>query len=130
MNSDQRSARVRLHKFKRPGGAFWFDLDLLLQDADGTWLRGSVGSPWGAPHDRGKLSVPVVVLLAVSRPWVAWWVGDPADRRLDIDVCLPPEKTESGWRYTDLEGEGGGCFVRRRDDSGAGIHAVRGRGCR
>jgi hypothetical protein len=47
--------------------------------------------------------VPVVVLLAPGRPWVAWWVGDPADRRLEIDVCLPPHATEDGWRYVDLE---------------------------
>ncbi|GIG87928.1 hypothetical protein Pen02_28640 [Plantactinospora endophytica] len=45
----------------------------------------------------------VVVLLAPGRPWVAWWVDDPADRRLEIDVCLPPEATEAGWRYVDLE---------------------------
>ncbi|MEH0985094.1 DUF402 domain-containing protein [Micromonospora sp. CPCC 205556] len=38
-----------------------------------------------------------------GRPWVAWWVDDPADRRLEIDVCLPPESTEAGWRYVDLE---------------------------
>ncbi|MFC8616384.1 DUF402 domain-containing protein [Micromonospora purpureochromogenes] len=44
-----------------------------------------------------------MVLLAAGRPWVAWWVGDPADRRLEIDVCLPPEGTEAGWRYIDLE---------------------------
>ncbi|WP_170285308.1 DUF402 domain-containing protein [Micromonospora palomenae] len=44
-----------------------------------------------------------MVLLAAGRPWVAWWVGDPADRRLEIDVCLPPEGTEACWRYIDLE---------------------------
>jgi predicted RNA-binding protein associated with RNAse of E/G family len=44
-----------------------------------------------------------VLLLAADRPWVAWWVGDPADQRLEIDVCLPPEVTEEGWRYVDLE---------------------------
>jgi predicted RNA-binding protein associated with RNAse of E/G family len=43
------------------------------------------------------------VLLAPGRPWAAWWVGDPADRRLEIDVCRPPEITEAGWRYIDLE---------------------------
>lgn len=94
---------MRLTKIKRPGGAFWFDLEQVLQDRDGTWLRGPAGSPWGAPHDSGTLAVPVVVLLTVGRPWVAWWVGDPADRRLEIDVCLPPERTEAGWRYVDLE---------------------------
>jgi predicted RNA-binding protein associated with RNAse of E/G family len=44
-----------------------------------------------------------VVLLATDRPWAAWWVGDPVDQRLEIDVCLPPELTEAGWQYVDLE---------------------------
>lgn len=94
---------VRLCKIKRPGGVFWFDLEQVRHDDDGTWLRGAPGSPWGAPHDSGTLPIPVVVLLRVGRPWVAWWVDDPADRRLEIDVCLPPERTQAGWRYIDLE---------------------------
>ncbi|MGC4790733.1 DUF402 domain-containing protein [Micromonospora sp. DT178] len=44
-----------------------------------------------------------MVLLAAGRPWVAWRVGDPADRRLEIDVCLPSEGSEAGWQYVDLE---------------------------
>jgi hypothetical protein len=103
VGSVQNRGSVRLCKIKRPGGVFWFDLRHVLGDSDGTWLRGSVGSSWGAPHDSGTLAVPVVVLLAPGRPWVAWWVGDPADRRLEIDVCLPPQGTEAGWRYIDLE---------------------------
>ncbi|WP_030435922.1 DUF402 domain-containing protein [Actinoplanes subtropicus] len=51
----------------------------------------------------GALLVPVLVWLAMGRPWAAWWVNDPADRRLEIDVCLPPERVEDGWRYVDLE---------------------------
>jgi hypothetical protein len=94
---------VRLEKIKRPGGVFWYDLQQLDQDQDGTWLRGPAGSQWGAPHDCGTLSLPVVVLLAEDRPWVAWCVGDPADQRLEIDVCLPPTPTDAGWRYVDLE---------------------------
>lgn len=103
MGSVQDSAKVRLCKVKRPGGVFWFDLEHVRQDRDGVWLRGPVGSPWGAPHGRGILPVPVVVLLAPGRPWVAWWVGDPVGRRLEIDVCVPPEVTEVGWQYVDLE---------------------------
>jgi hypothetical protein len=94
---------VRLDKIKRPGGVFWYDLQQVGQDSDGMWLRGRVGSPWGAPHTCGTLSVPVVVLLAVDRPWAAWWVDDPADQRLELDICLPPEATDAGWRYVDLE---------------------------
>jgi len=94
---------VRLSKVKRPGGVFWYDLTFIGQDEHGMWLSGPNGSPWGAPHDAGSLSVHVVVLLAPSRPWVAWWVDDEADRRLEIDVCLPPERTVDGWQYVDLE---------------------------
>lgn len=103
MSSVPNSGSVRLSKLKRPGGVFWFDLWLAGEDCDGTWLWGPTGSSWGAPHDSGALSVPVVVFLAPDRPWVAWWVGDPADRRLEIDVCLPPQPFEGGWRYIDLE---------------------------
>ncbi|GGN94613.1 hypothetical protein GCM10010112_84150 [Actinoplanes lobatus] len=94
---------VRLSKIKRPGGVYWFDLRHVAEDEDGTWLFGPVGSAWEAPHDRGALPVPVMVLLRSDRPWAAWWVDDPADRRLEIDVCLPPEATSTGWRYVDLE---------------------------
>lgn len=37
---------------------------------------------------------------------VRGWCGgvdDPADRRIELDVCLPPERTAEGWRYVDLE---------------------------
>jgi hypothetical protein len=94
---------VRLHKVKRPGGVYWFGFEQVAHDADGTWLRAPIGSPWHAPHEDGTSTVPVVVLLATGRPWAAWWVGDPAGRRLEIDVCLPPSTTEDGWRYVDLE---------------------------
>ncbi|MDQ1631548.1 MAG: hypothetical protein QOC80_1520 [Frankiaceae bacterium] len=103
MSVGKKAEGVRLCKIKRPGGVFWFDLQQVAQDPDGTWLRGPAGSPWGAPHDCGTLAVPVLVLLAADRPWVAWWVGDPADQRLEIDVCLSPEVTEAGWQYVDLE---------------------------
>jgi hypothetical protein len=85
------SRHVRLHKVKRPGGLFWFDLEQLPADRYGSWLRGRPGAPWGAPHDSGVLPVHVVLLIAPGRPWVAWWVDDPADRRLHIDLCQPPE---------------------------------------
>ncbi|MFC0004004.1 DUF402 domain-containing protein [Micromonospora siamensis] len=95
--------RVRLFKVKRPGGVYWFDLEPFAEDADGTWLRGAAGSPWGGPDHHGVLSLSAVVLVAVGRPWAAWWVADPGDRRLEIDVCLPAERAGAGWRYVDLE---------------------------
>jgi hypothetical protein len=98
-----RNAMVRVHKVKRPGGVFWFDLQQVTEDGDGSWLHGPIGSRWGAPHDCGTLSVPVLVLLATDRPWVAWWVDDPTDQRLEIDVCRPPEIGDAAWRYVDLE---------------------------
>jgi hypothetical protein len=97
------SPTVRLHKVKRPAGVFWFDLRPVDRDHHGTWLAAPVGSPWGAPHASGTSVMPVVVLLAPGRPWATWWVGDPAGRRLEFDVCLPPEPVDAGWRYVDLE---------------------------
>ncbi|MGH3448311.1 MAG: DUF402 domain-containing protein [Nocardioidaceae bacterium] len=66
-------------------------------------MHGPVGARWEAPGDTGVLRFPIVVLLAPERPWVAWWVNDPDDRRLEIDVCLPPWSIEQGWSYVDLE---------------------------
>jgi hypothetical protein len=40
---------------------------------------------------------------APHQSWVLWWVADPADRRIEIDVYSPPERTSDGWRYVDLE---------------------------
>jgi hypothetical protein len=94
---------MSLSKVKRPGGVHWYGFQPIAQDGDGTWLWGPVGSPWQAPHDDGTSAVPVLVWLATGRPWAAWWVDEPADRRLEIDVCLPPEPTADGWRYVDLE---------------------------
>ena len=99
----ERRAGARLVKVKRPGGPFWYDLEVSTEDAHGSWLYGPVGSRWGAPHDEGHLSVPALVLLHPDRAWVVWWVADPSDRRIEIDVCLPPERTGEGWRYVDLE---------------------------
>jgi hypothetical protein len=103
MSAGEQNGTIRLHKIKRPGGLYWFDLQPLAEDRDGTWLSGPIGTPWHAPRDSGTLAVPVVVLLATGRPWVTWWVGDPADRRLEIDVSRAPEITETGWQYVDLE---------------------------
>lgn len=94
---------VLLEKVKRPGGVFWYELEPVRRDDHGTWLHGRPGAAWGAPHGAGRLPVPVVVLLRTGQPWVAWWVGDPQDRRLEIDVCLSPKPTTRGWRYVDLE---------------------------
>lgn len=93
----------RLDKIKRPRGLYWFELEEVAEDSHGTWLRAAPGSSWGAPHDVGHLPVTAVVLLSPDRPWVPWWVDDPTDRRLEIDVCLPPSRTAQGWRYMDLE---------------------------
>jgi hypothetical protein len=95
--------RQSLWKVKRPGGIYRFDFQQVAEDEDGTWLCGPIGSAWEAPHDSGALPVAVLVWLAPGRPWAAWWVDDPGDRRLEIDVCLPPERVEGGWRYVDLE---------------------------
>jgi Protein of unknown function (DUF402) len=95
--------RERLDKVKRPAGIFWYELVAVAEDEHGAWLHGPVGTRWGAPHAVGTLPVAVLVLLRPQRPWAVWWVADPADRRIELDVCLPPERTGRGWRYVDLE---------------------------
>jgi hypothetical protein len=94
---------VRLDKVKRPGGTSSYELAVVGDDEHGTWLLGRIGAPWTGPRDRGVLPFDVLVLLAAERPWVTWWVDDPSDRRVEIDVCLPPEPTDHGWSYVDLE---------------------------
>ncbi len=44
-----------------------------------------------------------VVLLQPGPPSVTWWVDDPDDRRVEIDICLPPMATTTGWSFVDLE---------------------------
>jgi hypothetical protein len=94
---------VRLDKIKRPGGVFEFDMQVALNDAEGTWLFYPVGCTWRAPHDSGTMPFNAIVLVAPGQPFVTWWVDDPSDRRIEIDVCLPPIESASGWSFIDLE---------------------------
>lgn len=87
---DRGCQQVRLVKIKRPGGAYCYCLRRWSDDEHGTWLFGPAGSRWSAPHDDGVLPVDVLVLIAQDRPFVAWWVADPDDMRIELDVCLPP----------------------------------------
>jgi hypothetical protein len=94
---------VRLHKIKRPAGVHRFDVLLIGTDEFGTWLFAPRGAGWQAPHASGRLGFDVLVLLASGRPYVAWWCADPDGRRLEIDICLPPEPAADGWTFVDLE---------------------------
>jgi hypothetical protein len=94
---------VRLAKIKRPGGAYVFSVEALVDDKWGAWLAAPRGTAWSAPHDAGTLPFDVMILIGDGEHWVAWWVDDPADRRIEIDVCLPAERTPMGWSYVDLE---------------------------
>lgn len=94
---------MKLVKIKRPGGTYGYVVRQCADDEFGTWLFGARGSPWSAPHDKGVLPVDVVVLVADARPFVAWWVDDLDDPRIEVDVCLPPTRSETGWTYVDLE---------------------------
>lgn len=94
---------VTLDKVKRPGGTYSFELRHVATDAHGTWLSFLEGSAWRAPHDAGVITFDALVLLAEDRPFVTWWADDPDDRRVEIDVCLPPTRTASGWSFVDLE---------------------------
>jgi hypothetical protein len=102
-----------LHKIKRPGGVHRYDTLLSGTDEFGTWLFAPQGAAWQAPHDSGRLPFDVLVLLAPARPYVAWWCNDPHGRRLEIDVCLPPEPVTDGWSFVDLELD-----VIRHEDTG------------
>lgn len=119
---------VKLHKIKRPAGDFCFEVELVEDDTLGSWLYGQCGSAWTAPHDSGTLPFDVLVLLSPERHWVAWWVDDPGDPRLEIDVCLPPERVDDGWRYVDLEldpvrHERGAIEIEDWDEFTGAIHA-------
>jgi hypothetical protein len=54
----------------------------------------------------------MIVALCRCPFWSCWrrtvrgWLGrvdDPRDQRLEIDVCLPPQVDDAGWRDVDLE---------------------------
>lgn len=104
ISNNQAATIVKLWKIKRPAGRGFFDLHPLVEDEFGVWLHGARGSKWRAPsHATGTLAFDVLVLLSPERCWVAWWVDDPGDRRLEIDVCQAPMREDDGWSYVDLE---------------------------
>jgi hypothetical protein len=94
---------MKLEKIKRPGGSFYFSVEPLVEDEFGTWLHAPAADTWEAPHGVGTLPMDVLILLSADRHWAVWWVDDPTDRRIEIDICLPPERVRDGWRYIDLE---------------------------
>ena len=94
---------ARLHRIKRPAGLYTFEVEQLCEDRDGTWLYGRIGSRWNTLHEIGEMPVAIAILLATDRPWAVWWIDDPVDRRIEIDVCLPPERVDNGWVYVDLD---------------------------
>lgn len=94
---------VQLNKVKRPGGVFEFEMLAAEEDAAGVWLWYPTGSLWRAPHDAGTMPFDALLLVSTEVPAVTWWVDDPSDRRIEIDICLAPMATESGWSFIDLE---------------------------
>ena len=94
---------VRIEKVKRPRGVFEFDMDHFDTDDAGIWLGYTKGATWRAPHDQGTMPVDAILLLRPDDPFVTWWVDDPQDRRVGIDICLPPVRTPDGWSFVDLE---------------------------
>jgi hypothetical protein len=94
---------VRLDKVKRPAGVFAFDMHSEAEDAAGVWLYYPAGSSWRAPHDMGTMPFDALLLLTRDRPFVTRWVDDASDRRIEIDICLPPLATDTGWSFVDLE---------------------------
>jgi len=96
-------ASVKLLKVKRPAGVFSFEVQQLVSDSEGEWHYAAVGSEWDVPHRAGRLLFDVVVLVRPGEWAVTWWVDEPGDRRVEVDVCLPPERTPDGWSFVDLE---------------------------
>lgn len=94
---------MKIRKIKRPGGVFTFEFRPVTEDSFGVWLHLPRGSVWEAPHDVGTLPFDVLILLSPERCWVAWWVNDSNDKRVEIDVCLSPVREGDGWSYVDLE---------------------------
>jgi hypothetical protein len=94
---------LEVRKVKRPGGDFTFTVQPLGEDEHGSWVYGPIGSPWSAPHDSGTLPVDAIALFDPGHWFVTWWVDRPGDRRVEIDISLPPERTAAGWTYVDLE---------------------------
>lgn len=94
---------IRLDKIKVPGGRCSFELTYLVEDDYGVWLYGRPGARWEMPDRSGHLDHAVMSLIQPGQAFLSWWIDDPDDRHLSIDVCLPPEETELGWRYVDLE---------------------------
>ena len=98
-----RMTRMLLEKVKRPAGIAVREIEVVRDDEHGTWLLIPAGSPWTTPKSTGRMPADLLVLLAPKRPWVTKWWDDDAKRTVEIDVCLPPERTERGWSYVDLE---------------------------
>jgi hypothetical protein len=94
---------VKLLKVKRPAGTFAYEVQPLTSDGFGQWLYAPIGSAWDAPHDAGTLSFDVVVLVRPRQWGVSWWIDEPPDRSVAVDVCLPPERRADGWSFVDLE---------------------------
>src|SRR5207302_8747100 len=93
----------RLDKIKRPAGVFAFDMRVAITDEVGTWLYYPIGSTWRAPHDTGTMPFDALLLVTAGEPFVSWWVDDPDDPRVEIDICIPPTETDAGWSFVDLE---------------------------
>ena len=94
---------ARIDKIKVPGGRCSFELTYVGEDEYGLWFYGRPGARWQMSHRNGQLDQAVMSLIQPGQAFVSWWIDDPDDRNLSIDVCLPPEETELGWRYVDLE---------------------------
>jgi hypothetical protein len=95
--------KLHLDKVKRPAGVFQFDVERVEDAGAGMWLWCATDSAWRAPHDEGVMPFDALMLVDIDRPCVTWWVDDPSDPRIEIDICLAPLRTPTGWSFVDLE---------------------------
>ena len=94
---------MRVDKIKRPGGLFTFEAISTIEDEWGSWLFTQAGTGVTTPKASGRFEFDAILLIDATNRGVAWFVDDPADRCISIDICLPPFPIEGGWSWVDLE---------------------------
>ena len=89
-----------IEKVKRPGGVYVFEAIEIGEDEFGTWLYTAAGTTWRSPNQSGTVPVHFVGVFSSARPGpIVFAEGS----HVSFDVGLPPERTDRGWRYVDLE---------------------------
>ncbi len=94
---------MKIRKIKRPLGTHTStpNRSSRTTSASGSTLRADRNGKRQVDSTAERLRT--VLLLNPERFWLAWWVDDPEDTRLIVDICLSPLRVDDGWTYVDLE---------------------------